>query len=128
MRYLLDTQAFIWASRDTDRLRPAVLDLLADPENEVLLSSAVIWEIAIKRAQARLAYPLEAIEAIASMLSLKHWSIRFDHAIEAGQLPPHHKDPFDRVLIAQARRDDLILVTSDQSIMRYDVRFMDAAR
>lgn len=128
MKLLLDTHAFIWASRETHRLSAAVLDIVGDTRHEVWISAASVWEIAIKRSHRRLAYPLEQLDGILDHLSLRMLPILPAHAIEAGKLPFHHRDPFDRMLIAQARLEGLTLVTDDQMMALYDVPRMEASR
>lgn len=92
--------------------------------NEVLVSAATVWEIAIKRAARRLDAPDDLLDAI-SANSFDTLSISATHALAAGQLPPHHSDPFDRMLIAQARTEALTLVTVDQRFSTYDIDLLD---
>ena len=94
---------------------------MAATENQVFVSSVSIWEIAIKQAAGRLAFPLEQFEDIARRGGYDVLPILPVHAIAAGALPRHHGDPFDRMLIAQGMVENLVLVTNDRMIARYDV-------
>ena len=121
LRLLLDTHVVLWwFAGQTERIGPAVTGEITDAE-DVFVSAASAWEIEIKRALGKLDAPDDLGEAIASS-GFRPLGIEIDHAIAAGRLPPHHSDPFDRMLVAQAQADDLILVTADNRITRYDVR------
>lgn len=122
MKLLLDTHIFLWATSDTARLAPAEQAALAAPENTVVVSAATVWEIAIKRALGRMDFPLEELDAILARAGFELLPIGAGHAIAAGGLPRHHGDPFDRMLIAQARLEDLTLVSEDAAFAAYDVR------
>jgi PIN domain nuclease of toxin-antitoxin system len=104
------------------RLGAGELRALADPANHVFVSSVTVWEIAIKRALGRLTFPVAEFDEMARRMGFDTLPIMPAHAISAGGLPPHHADPFDRMLIAQATVENLLLVTSDHQIQRYDVR------
>ena len=120
MRLLLDTHALIWMASDPERLSERASVVITDPDHDVFLSAVTGWEIAIKRARGRLRFPdvdREMVEA----LRLTELPIALRHAAEAGHLPGHHRDPFDRMLIAQARTDDLTIVSRDQTFSAYDV-------
>ena len=104
------------------RLGAGELRALADPRNDVFVSSVTVWEIAIKRALGRLTFPVNEFDEMARRMGFDTLPIMPSHAIAAGDLPPHHADPFDRMLIAQAVVENLLLVTSDHQIGRYDVR------
>lgn len=95
--------------------------------NEALVSAASIWEIAIKRAAGSLDAPAD-IGARAIEVGYDALGITFDHAREAGRLPLHHRDPFDRMLVAQARVEGLTLLTADAAIRAYDVPVLAAGR
>ena len=103
------------------RLDERVREAIASPENQVLLSSASAWEIAIKTASGRLDFPVEQFDEIVRNLGFGILPILAAHAIAAGALPRHHADPFDRMLIAQAIVENLTLVTGDRQIARYEV-------
>lgn len=122
MRLLLDTQVLLWSLADTV-LTLATRSAVADPENDVSVSVASAWEVEIKRALSKLAAP-EDLEQEISRVGFTLLPINIRHAIAAGRLPRHHDDPFDRMLIAQAQVEDLMLVTADKRFSAYDVRLM----
>jgi len=97
---------------------------MAAPENQLLVSSVTVWEIAIKRAAGRLVFPVEQLDDVARRMGFDMLPILWAHAIAAGALPRHHADPFDRMLIAQAVVENLVLVTNDRGMTRYDVRVL----
>jgi PIN domain nuclease of toxin-antitoxin system len=105
-----------------------VLVALAADDNQVLVSSVTVWEIALKRAAGRLQFPLERFDEIIERMGCEVLPILPAHAIAAGGLPRHHSDPFDRMLIGQALTEGLVLVTMDRAILRYDVPVFGAAR
>ncbi len=121
MRLLLDTHAFLWATADPGRLGAAAQAALRAPENTIVVSAATVWEIAIKRALGRLEFPLEELDAILARAGFELLPIGAGHAIAAGGLPRHHGDPFDRMLIAQARLEGLTLVSEDAAVAAYGV-------
>jgi PIN domain nuclease of toxin-antitoxin system len=127
VRLLLDSHAFIWACVEPERLSAAEQDAIADPENDVFVSAASAWEIAIKRALGRIAFPIERFDEFAVGMGLQPLAMTPLHGIAAGGLPRHHDDPFDRMLIAQARVEGLILVTRDRKMPKYDVPVFGAA-
>jgi PIN domain nuclease of toxin-antitoxin system len=122
VRLLLDTHILIWAVTRPDRLQPRLRDAILAPRNTVLVSAATAWEIAIKRALGRLTFPLERFDAVLEEAGFTHLPITAVQAIEAGGLPRHHADPFDRMLVAQARVDDLVLASDDPLLAAYEVR------
>ena len=100
---------------------------LATPQNFVAVSSATVWEIAIKAAIGRLTFPLDQFDDVMQRMGFETLPILPAHAIVAGSLPRHHSDPFDRMLVAQAMVENLVLVTSDGMMERYDVRILGSA-
>jgi PIN domain nuclease of toxin-antitoxin system len=92
---------------------------LATPENYVAVSSATVWEIAIKVAIGRLKFPIDQFDDVLQRMGFESLPVLPAHAIVAGSLPRHHADPFDRMLIAQAMVENLVLVTSDNAMGRY---------
>ncbi len=120
MKLLLDTHAAIWWLSDDDRLGALAAQHLRDDSNHVLLSAAVIWEVALKRAIGKLDTPGDLAGPLlaAGVLALP---IELDHAAAAGELPDHHRDPFDRMLIAQAMVEGATLVSGDRALRAYDV-------
>ncbi len=125
LRLLLDTHVLLWALADNARLTAATRATIADPDNEVFVSAATFWEIAIKRALGRLQTPDNLIAEIA-LAGLKELPVTFVHGELAAQLPRIHRDPFDRMLVAQAQAEGLILVTEDATVRRYDVATLEA--
>lgn len=124
MRVLLDTHALLWWSVDDGRLSELARDTIRDGRNEVLVSAASVWEIAIKSAKGRLELPSPVEQYMDDRLRRNRWSplaIDFRHVIRAASLPDHHRDPFDRALIAQAQVERLPIVTTDAAITRYEV-------
>jgi PIN domain nuclease of toxin-antitoxin system len=118
LRLLVDTHAFLWWCGNDPRLGVSERRAIADGANEVYLSAASIWEIVIKQALGRLRVP-EPASAAALRLGFQPLAITFEHAEVTATLPPLHRDPVDRMLIAQARTEGLTLVTQDPSIRSY---------
>lgn len=121
MRLLLDTHALIWMASDPGRLSKAAAEAIADPDNDLYVSAVSGWEIAIKRARGRLRFP-DVGGSMIEALRLVELPVTLRHASEVGDLPGHHRDPFDRMLIAQARVEDLALVSCDEAFTAYEVR------
>ena len=125
MNLLLDTHALLWWLGDAPTLEGKARDAIADGRNVVFVSAASIWEIRIKQAIGKLKLPRsfrEVLEAQAFM-SLP---VTAEHAHGVLALPPHHRDPFDRMLVAQAKAERLTVVTRDERIKRYGVSVLDA--
>ena len=125
MRLLLDTHAFLWWVSDWDVLADQARAAIADPRNDVFVSAVSGWEIAIKKAKGHLVAPPN-LAAVVEEKQMAHLPLTFRHAERAAVLPMHHRDPFDRMLVAQAQAEDLILVTRDARIPLYDVSTMPA--
>ncbi len=119
MRLLLDTHILLWALADDPALKPAWREALDDAES-LHVSAASIWEIAIKRALGKLRVDGDPARA-AREAGCVPLPITWEHGEAAGALPPHHADPFDRLLIAQGRLEGLTLLTADAAFARYDV-------
>jgi PIN domain nuclease of toxin-antitoxin system len=123
LRILVDSHIFLWAIAATRSLPPEAQYILEDIENTIFVSSATIWELSIKQASGKLHAPSDL--AVALHLSIfEHLPITSHHAVVAAQLPLFHKDPFDRMLIAQAKVDTLLLLTADNMMRHYDVQSM----
>ncbi len=123
MRCLLDTHCWLWMQVSPERIPSKVLDQLTDPENALFLSSASSWEIAVKWALGRLQLPQPPAEYVARCLerqAVVGLPIQHRHALHTASLPPHHRDPFDRLLVAQAQLESLVLVTADKKLAAYD--------
>jgi PIN domain nuclease of toxin-antitoxin system len=129
MNVLLDTHVLIWWLRNSARLGKHAKSLIRNDETSVWVSSASIWEISIKAALDRLDIGHQFEEQLSMELERSGFRplvVKFDHAFKVRILPLHHRDPFDRMLIAQAQCENLTLVTADPAIMAYDVRTIDA--
>lgn len=124
-RVLLDTHAFLWALDGSADLGHASRALIADPTNVVYVSSASIWEASIKTQQGKLSAPNDLDGYIAKMGFIE-LPISAYHAKQAARLDWHHKDPFDRMLVAQAHSEGLMLVTADSVIAQYDIEQINA--
>ena len=120
-RYLLDTQIFIWFVMGDRRLSREVDGIIRDSANQIYLSIASIWEISIKQGLGKLPPLPDEPETLISNSELLPLHIEINHAKLAGRLPLHHRDPFDRMLVAQAQIENLILLTDDWRIEQYDV-------
>ncbi len=125
MKYLLDTHVFLWSFLDTKRIRQKTLEIIADEENEIFVSQISFWEIAIKNQTKKL--NLEGI----NILHLPHIADEYNFTIlnpepydciSIGQIPQkeNHHDPFDRMLIQQAIRNDLVLISKDEKFPQYE--------
>lgn len=126
-RLLLDTHALLWWLVDEGdaQLGEKAKAAVADPANEVYVSAASTWEISIKRALGKLKAPND-MDAIVEREGFSKLPILLFHGDQSGLLPDHHKDPIDRMLIAQAQAEGLVIVTSDQKFPAYGIRLMDA--
>jgi PIN domain nuclease of toxin-antitoxin system len=116
---LLDTHVVLWWLTDDPALSADIKTRL-DHEPDVYISAATIWEVAMKQAIGKLAEPADLPERIRDS-GFGSLAISFEHAITAGRLPLIHRDPFDRMLVAQAKCEDLTLVTRDQRCQKYEV-------
>ncbi len=124
-RLLLDTHVFLWCLSNVPELAEAVRAQIADPRNDIFVSAITGWEIAVKRAKGRLTAP-DNLGALVAERGFAHLPLTLHHAEQAGNLPLHHRDPFDRFLIAQAQAEGLVLVTRDVRIPLYGVRTLAA--
>jgi PIN domain nuclease of toxin-antitoxin system len=118
LKLLLDTHVFLWWCEDDERLLAAEREAISGGANEVFLSAASVWEMAIKQALGRLRLP-EPASAAAPRMGMAPLPVSFAHAEATASLPPLHRDPFDRLLVAQARLEGLTLVTRDPLIRAY---------
>lgn len=120
--FLLDTHIFIWWMGDDKRLSQKTATLLRDPHNQIFLSTGSIWEMIIKKGKGKLNIPIALdLESGIRTSGFNLLSIEILHVLELEKLPQHHKDPFDRILIAQAKIERLILITDDVKIAKYEV-------
>ena len=123
MRLLLDTHTVLWWLADDPTLSARTRSVIAAPDNLVAVSPVTGWEIAIQRAAGRLKIPGSWPDRVAEFVQLP---ITLEHAITAGSLPPHHGDPFGRMLVAQAQVEGMTIVTRDPDIQRYQVATLPA--
>ncbi|MDE3070830.1 MAG: type II toxin-antitoxin system VapC family toxin [Acidobacteriota bacterium] len=121
LKVLLDTHALLWAAQG--RLRGHVGHVIEETADAVYVSAATIWEIEIKRALRRLRAPQDTATLVDAS-GFRRLNISYEHALEAGRLPPIHADPFDRMLVAQARLEGMTLATGDAQVRRYDVALL----
>ena len=126
MRLLLDTHALLWWASDDERLKSTERDAIGDEDAIVWVSSASIWEISIKRKLGRIELVHSDLERELERSNFLELAITWQHAERAGSLPRHHDDPFDRMLIAQAQAEQLVLVSYDPAFSDYDVALRPA--
>lgn len=128
-RFLIDTHVWLWMQSDPDRLRDETRALVQDVRNHVLLSAASGWEIAIKYRLGKLRLPDAPTSYVPDRMRRSGTSplpVEHAHVLRTAELPDHHRDPFDRVLIAQAQLLDLSIVTADDKLSAYDVAVVTA--
>lgn len=121
MRLLVDTHVLLWAAAEPARLPASFRERLESPANEIFFSAASIWELAIKVPIGRLSLPvpLEDIAAAALRMGFDELPVTAAHAARVGRLPLHHRDPFDRLLIAQSLHEPMRFLTLDRTLTRY---------
>jgi len=127
MKLLLDTHTFIWWDTEPQRLSQQVLNMCQDPENVLLVSVASLWEIQIKLQLGKLKLNTPLAELVLGQQEINKidiLDIKLDHVLALGKLPSHHKDPFDRLLIAQAGIEEAILVSKDKIFTEYAVKLV----
>jgi PIN domain nuclease of toxin-antitoxin system len=125
MKYLLDTSIFLWSLDAFHNLNQDAQELLTTGAGEIYLSSVSSWEIAIKWGIGKLKLPgppASLIPGALSNLSIRPLPMTHSHAFAVADLPAHHTDPFDRMLIAQARSEDMVLLTADGAFLKYKVK------
>jgi PIN domain nuclease of toxin-antitoxin system len=123
VRFLLDTHVWLWMLAEPDRLGASV-EWLTDGRSDLLLSAASTWELTIKSGLGRLELPEPVAEYVPDRVRATRvtpLAIEHRHTLEVAALPPLHRDPFDRLLVAQARVEDVPLVTADRRLADYDV-------
>ena len=119
MRLLLDTHVLLWWLSDDRKLATSGRQIIANPNNDVFVSSASVWEISIKTALGRLEIELDDLENAIARNGFRSLPFGIRHAITAGRLPAVHRDPFDRMLVAQASVEELRIVSHDRVFERY---------
>ena len=124
-RLLLDTHVLLWSLAEPLKLRDRARDAIENADNDVFVSAITAWEITVKRAKGRMIAP-DNLSEIVEEKGFTHLPLTLHHAEQAGCLPMHHRDPFDRFLVAQAQVEGLVLVTRDARIPLYGIRTMAA--
>ncbi|HVE97312.1 MAG TPA: type II toxin-antitoxin system VapC family toxin [Pseudonocardiaceae bacterium] len=125
MRLLLDSQVVLWSLDSPERLPTEVVTAITDPANSVDVSVASLWELAIKQSVGKLKVDGDLREHL-TLQSFSELPVLGEHALAVRDLPLHHRDPFDRLLIAQAMCEGLTVVTSDRAFAAYDVPILPA--
>lgn len=129
MRVLLDTHVWLWMWGEPERLRNEARTIVEDPGTELHVSAVSAWEIATKASAGRLRLPTSAKDWLSDprhRRDVRELPISFAHAIRAATLPPHHRDPFDRMLVAQAQAEGLALMSADRQLLGYEVESLPA--
>ena len=127
MRFLLDTHTFLWWITDDPHLSKVAREVISDPENDIFLSAASGWEMAIKTQLGKLQLPDHFEQFIADQLfqnSITPLPVMMSHALRVKELPLHHRDPFDRILVVQSQMEKIPLVTIDPAFAAYDVEIV----
>lgn len=122
MNLLIDTHLLIWTAWRDPRLPRRAAAMIDDPANAPWFSTATLWEVAIKRARGRADFIVDAAQMRAGLLANGYSELPVEgrHALEVARLPPLHGDPFDRMLVAQARVEGMVLLTADAALAAYD--------
>ncbi len=131
MRYLLDTNIFIWSLDQFEKLNETAQGILSQKRDELYLSAASSWEISLKAGIGKLRLPdppEQYVPSRMSMQAIQGLQITHAHALAVSDLPRHHKDPFDRLLIAQARMESLVLMTADSAFKKYPIEILWCGR
>ncbi|MGA0853180.1 MAG: type II toxin-antitoxin system VapC family toxin [Luteolibacter sp.] len=123
MNYLIDTHVFLWMLAEPSRLSPAARKVIVNPRHVVHVSAVTAVEIAIKVSLGKLEAPDRLIGEIQTR-GLRELPLRYQHGETLRTLPPHHADPFDRMLIAQAQNEELTIITHDEKFRSYDVNIL----
>lgn len=129
MRILLDTNVALWLAEDPALLAPKTVDLLGDDRTSLVLSAVVPWEVAVKWRTGRLTvagHPRDWVRRVAREFGVERLPVLEAHVTEVADLPDHHKDPFDRLLIAQALVEGIPIVTADRNFAKYGVEVVAA--
>ncbi len=123
MKYLIDTHVLIWHGENNPTLKPSVLSILNDLQNEIFVSHASLWEIAIKTSlgKLKLGFPMTRLENVLIGNGFTLLAFDFSHYEFLSNLPFHHNDPFDRMIIAQSMAENLDIITHDEKFKLYPV-------
>ncbi len=131
MRYLLDTGVWLWSVWEPERIARKTRAVMADLHQDVFLSAVTSWEVAIKSAAGKLSLPEPPGSYVPRRMAdqgLRPLPVSHQHALAVFSLPAHHRDPFDRLLIAQANLEDMVLITADRIFEQYPVQLLWAGR
>ena len=131
MKYLLDTNVWLWSLWEPERIARKAREEIADMSQTVFLSAVTSWEVAIKAAAGKLKLPEPPNSYVPRRMAdqgIRPLPISHPHALAVFGLPPHHRDPFDRMLVAQARIEEMILVTAERILEKYPVEILWAGR
>lgn len=125
MQFLVDTHAWLWWDTAPEKLGKRAHAAMSEAESVLSFSAASGWEIATKYASGKLALPNEPRTFVTELMKFaaaRELTVSIEHAIRAAALPQHHRDPFDRLLVAQAQVEGLVIITNDENILKYDVK------
>jgi PIN domain nuclease of toxin-antitoxin system len=125
VRALLDTQILLWWLFDDPRLGKQLAGVISDEDNDIAVSPVSAFEIATKAMIGKLEVPDDLEEQLEAS-AFRELPMTFAHGLEVGRLPMHHRDPFDRLIVAQARCEELVLITADRLLSKYDVQTLPA--
>jgi PIN domain nuclease of toxin-antitoxin system len=131
LKYLLDTGVWLWSVGKPSRISRNARDVMADSRNDVFLSAVTSWEVAIKAASGKLHLPEPPDLFVPRRMAaqgLRPLAVSHEHSLAVFGLPPHHRDPFDRLLIAQAKVEEMTLISADRMFDRYPVRLLWAGQ
>ncbi|MBF2057873.1 MAG: type II toxin-antitoxin system VapC family toxin [Cyanobacterium sp. T60_A2020_053] len=123
MKFLLDTHILLWWLGDEAKLSPQIRAVICHPENMIFVSAATVWEMSIKKSLGKLFVPNNLLEKLKDNY-FRVLDITAEHGLKVTDLPLHHKDPFDRMLIAQAMIEDLTIITLDTKFPLYDITLL----
>jgi PIN domain nuclease of toxin-antitoxin system len=127
MRYLLDTMVWLWSVGSPEKIGEAGLEILNRGEEEIYFSAASCWEIAIKTRLGKFRLPEEPVRYVPKRLAeqgIRSLSVTQNHSLKVYDLPLHHHDPFDRLIIAQALSEEMVILTSDRAFKKYPVEVL----
>jgi PIN domain nuclease of toxin-antitoxin system len=131
LKYLLDTGVWLWSLWDPERISRRGRAVISDLGNDVFLSAVTSWEVAIKSAAGKLDLPEAPGTYVPRRMAdqgLRPLPVSHQHALAVFGLPPHHHDPFDRLLVAQATLEDMVLITADRMVEKYPVQILWGGR
>jgi PIN domain nuclease of toxin-antitoxin system len=127
VKYLLDTGVWLWINFDPQRVSPKAQNVFRDLGQEIFMSAASAWEIAIKFASGKLQLPEPPATYVPRRMAdqgVRTIAVSHQHALAVASLPPHHRDPFDRMLVAQANLEDMVLISADRIFQSYPVQLL----